>query len=481
MPCETASERFSAAGPWGMVCLRSVVRPLASLIGVVIILWGMAPPAPGQAVTLPDVPRSFYAVRPAGWALDAMDITAYEDNVHFTYVMSTVAKRDKRGQADSGEKQAARLVRRFFFLKPGAYIFDDQLIGVDANVPLKWSVEMNGRRQVIDVIAGPAPIVDNKARTVYRTLIPPDLTTQTVRRQNDQPGATELVARVVPGKVRIVHMIGTWPAGREWNEDDAVTGSGGDGRELEVLVDNRKFQLTLPSLEADKSYIKVSGLGGETLLARRILPAGIMPHGPEGVAMLERWDSAYRRDGRPGWDTGRVSSNLQKVVEAGTIAPCRAVVLGCGTGTNAIFLAKRGFDVVGIDVAPTALKLAEEKAEKAGVKVRWLLADVTAPPELERFDFVFDRGCYHGVRRQNAAGYVRSLVGLARPGARVLILAGNANEERHYGPPRVKEEEIREDFSEQFDFQWLRETNFDTKTPGNKGALAWSIMLRKKE
>jgi hypothetical protein len=62
----------------------------------------------------------------------------------------------------------------------------------------------------------------------------------------------------------------------------------------------------------------------------------------------------------------------------------------------------------------------------------------------------------------------------------VLILAGNANEERHYGPPRVKEEEIRGDFSAEFDFEWLRETNFDTRTAGEKGALAWSIMLRRK-
>ena len=75
------------------------------------------------------------------------------------------------------------------------------------------------------------------------------------------------------------------------------------------------------------------------------------------------------------------------------IKPGRAVVLGCGTGTNAIYLAKRGFEVTAIDIAPTALNLAQDRAEKADVKVRWLLADVLAPPvDLERFDFIFDRG-----------------------------------------------------------------------------------------
>ena len=44
------------------------------------------------------------------------------------------------------------------------------------------------------------------------------------------------------------------------------------------------------------------------------------------------------------------------------------------------------------------------------MKVRWLLADVLAPPaDLETFDFIFDRGCYHGVRRNNAQGYVKTV------------------------------------------------------------------------
>jgi SAM-dependent methyltransferase len=196
---------------------------------------------------------------------------------------------------------------------------------------------------------------------------------------------------------------------------------------------------------------------------------------------VERWDAAYRDGRRPGWDTGRPSSELKKAVEDGTIRACRAVVLGCGTGTNAIYLAGKGFDVTGIDIAPTALAHAEQKARKAGVRVRWMVADVLAPPALEPFDLIYDRGCYHGVRRQSAAGYVEAVRRLSRPGTRLLILAGNANEPRRYGPPRIKEEEIRADFSARFEFEWLRETKFDTRDAASSGALAWSILLRRKE
>jgi SAM-dependent methyltransferase len=156
------------------------------------------------------------------------------------------------------------------------------------------------------------------------------------------------------------------------------------------------------------------------------------------------------------------------------------VVLGCGTGTNPVYLAGRGFDVTAIDIAPTALVRAEEKARKAGVKVRWVLADVLAVPDLGAFDFIFDRGCYHGVRRVSATGFVKTVRRLSREGTRFLIVAGNANETRRGGPPRVKESEVRSDFSRWFDFVWLREARFDSRDPKGKGPLAWSILLRRK-
>jgi len=198
------------------------------------------------------------------------------------------------------------------------------------------------------------------------------------------------------------------------------------------------------------------------------------------VAMLERWDRPYHGNRRPGWDVGRPASHLRKAVDDGAVRPGRAVILGCGSGTNAVYLAENGFDVTAIDIAPTALVRGEEKARRAGVRVRWVLADVLAPPPLGAFDFVFDRGCYHHVRRLDAAGFVKAVCGLARGGTQVLILAGNANETRRSGPPRVKEEEIRGDFSALFDFQWLRQVRFDTTNPERQGPLAWSVLLRRK-
>jgi SAM-dependent methyltransferase len=256
--------------------------------------------------------------------------------------------------------------------------------------------------------------------------------------------------------------------------------SGDDGRGFTITTGNRHAHLTLPGDVGEPARIAVMSSEGKAILAERRFPNGVLPLGTKGMRLLDRWDSAYRGDSRPPWDKGAPSSHLKAAVESGRVKPGRAVVLGCGTGTNAIYLAKKGFDVTAIDIAPTALNLAEEKAKKANVKVRWQLADVVAPPiDLEPFDFIFDRGCYHGVRRGNARGYVEAAKRLSRPGTQLLILAGNANEERHYGPPRVKEEELRGDFSADFEFVRLDTVRFDSINPNKQGALAWSALLRR--
>jgi SAM-dependent methyltransferase len=107
-----------------------------------------------------------------------------------------------------------------------------------------------------------------------------------------------------------------------------------------------------------------------------------------------KWNDRYR-DGDLPWDTGRPSSELQRVLGRNAIKPCRAFELGCGTGTNSVCLAQQGFEVTGVDVAPLAMERAKERAQAAGVKVRFVVADALnlADPD-ETFEFFFDRGAW---------------------------------------------------------------------------------------
>jgi methyl halide transferase len=190
------------------------------------------------------------------------------------------------------------------------------------------------------------------------------------------------------------------------------------------------------------------------------------------------WNERYVANELP-WDSGIASKELIRVLDEEKIMPCRAVELGCGTGTNSVYLASRGFDITGMDCSPVALEQARKKAAAAGSDAKFLEADLCRVNlQLEPFDFIFDRGCYHSVRRVDIAGFLRTLRQFSKPGTRYLMLAGNANEEGP-GPPRVHEHEIRIDLEGLFEIQFIREFRFEVTDPP-EGFLAWSCLMTRR-
>lgn len=83
------------------------------------------------------------------------------------------------------------------------------------------------------------------------------------------------------------------------------------------------------------------------------------------------------------------------------LRPGRALDIGCGSGQFSIFLARHGWDVVGIDFAPRAVAMARKRIEGFEHKIRIEQADVTRPwGEDERFQLVMDIGCLHGCTQE---------------------------------------------------------------------------------
>src|SRR5690606_16631897 len=162
------------------------------------------------------------------------------------------------------------------------------------------------------------------------------------------------------------------------------------------------------------------------------------------------------------------------------IQPCRVLEIGCGTGSTSVWLAQRGFDVTAIDVAPLAVERAQERARAAGVKARFLVADVLNLPDLgPPFEFFFDRGCYHAVRRDAPDAYAPAVASRLLPGALGLVLTGNAREPHDPGPPVVTEEQIRSELGAAFEIVDLREFRFDEAPGVSERFLGWSCLLRR--
>jgi SAM-dependent methyltransferase len=119
--------------------------------------------------------------------------------------------------------------------------------------------------------------------------------------------------------------------------------------------------------------------------------------------------------GRTPWDTQVTPPEVVELFEGGGLPAGRALDLGCGTGTNCVYLARHGWQVVGVDFSAVAIWQARLRARRAGVDCRFYRADVTDLSFLKGpFDFVLDIGCLHSVssrRRGRYAVGVTRLVG----------------------------------------------------------------------
>lgn len=152
------------------------------------------------------------------------------------------------------------------------------------------------------------------------------------------------------------------------------------------------------------------------------------------------------------WDSGVPPPELVAVVEGkDRLTPGKALDLGCGTGTNSVYLAQHGWDVMGVDFVPRAIRAAQRKAAAAGVSPRFIVGDVTrlTEPGLGTdYDLLFDLGCFHSIPDARRDAYVRGATDVARPGAVMLMFCFvRRSQPSRLGPRGVDRGEVAQRFA----------------------------------
>jgi cyclopropane fatty-acyl-phospholipid synthase-like methyltransferase len=157
--------------------------------------------------------------------------------------------------------------------------------------------------------------------------------------------------------------------------------------------------------------------------------------------------------GQKPWDTGVTPPEVREMIESMALKPGRALDLGCGTGTNCIYLARHGWEVVGVDFSAIAIWRARLKARRAGVACQFYHADVTDLSFLTGlFDLALDIGCLHSVPRAGWQRYGAGLTRLVRPGGLYLLYAFTGHPDRSTSRG-VTPAEVRHLFAPAFDVE----------------------------
>lgn len=154
------------------------------------------------------------------------------------------------------------------------------------------------------------------------------------------------------------------------------------------------------------------------------------------------WEQHYQQN-QTGWDLGAPAPALVHWLETAQPQPGRVIVLGCGRGYDAIALAERGFSVVAMDFAPSAVAAVQALARDRQLPITVIQQDLfaladpnPARPEIlapESFDYVVEHTCFCAIAPDRRDDYARAARSLLKPSGQFVGIF--FTHDRPSGPP----------------------------------------------
>jgi SAM-dependent methyltransferase len=183
------------------------------------------------------------------------------------------------------------------------------------------------------------------------------------------------------------------------------------------------------------------------------------------------------------WDIDGPQPALAAVADriTGSILDC-----GCGTGENALYFAKLGHRVTGIDFLAGPIERAKRKAAERGLTATFLVMDALHLADFpETFDSAIDSGLFHGFTDEDRRRYVAGLATVIQPGGRLFLLSFSDAEPPGPGPRRVSRQELSEAFAVDWQVESIEPARFTirpdfpagTFSPG--GPKGWFAVIRR--
>ena len=133
------------------------------------------------------------------------------------------------------------------------------------------------------------------------------------------------------------------------------------------------------------------------------------------------WETLYQAQDT-GWDRGEVSPALHRFMDKGAFKGVKRILIpGCGRGYEVLELARQGFDVTALDIAPSAISHLEQRLKNEAVKANTACVDIFAYDAVGRFDVVYEQTCLCAIAPSEREKYAQAVYGWLKPKGKLLL------------------------------------------------------------
>lgn len=180
------------------------------------------------------------------------------------------------------------------------------------------------------------------------------------------------------------------------------------------------------------------------------------------------WEKLYNET-EPGtmpWYYPNLDPDFEAALQEMKITGGTVLDIGTGPGTQAMALARLGFDVTATDISASAIRLCRGYARKEGLSIDFQVEDILRSKRKPAFDVILDRGCFHALPPDERHSYREIVKGLLAPSGVFFLKCFNIKETMEGGPYRFSPDEIKKLFSPDFRVLSIEETVYQgTLTP----------------
>jgi len=180
------------------------------------------------------------------------------------------------------------------------------------------------------------------------------------------------------------------------------------------------------------------------------------------------------------WFHAGLDPDIGQILDTLELSGGTALDLGCGPGTQAVALAKRGFTVTASDVSWTAVEAARKLADSDGMPIEFHVDDVLNSRLEGPFDLIVDRGVFHCFPAANdQQTYLATVRRLLKPTGLLLLKCFHKDETSEMGPPgRYDKADISRFFTNGFELIEARDSRF-APASGEHAPKALFCILKK--